>query len=225
LLTKLAVHVIKKATLTVVSNERLKTYVEQIGGSAFSLPDPVPTFDIGTCEEQVQLRGRYNVLFICTYAKDEPYLEVIKAAGELSDDIVMYITGNNKDRIAGIPNNVVMTGYLPEHEYLRLLHAVDLVIDLTTREDCLVCGAYEAVAAEKPVILSDTKALREYFYKGALYVDNSSSDVVDKINEAIGTLAKLKQEIREIREERVESWLNQKVLLEGVLNDMSGDMT
>ena len=58
-------------------------------------------------------------------------------------------------------------------EYVSMLYSVDATIDLTNRENCLVCGAYESVAAGKPMILSKTQALMEYFNKGAVYVEHT----------------------------------------------------
>ena len=223
LLTRVADHVIKRATLTLVTNDGLKKHVDQIGGTAFVLPDPLPIFDVAYQDRHVPLRGGYNVLFICTYAPDEPYLEVLKAARELNDSVVIYMTGHSKGRVSPIPKNVVLTGYLPDDEYIQLLHSVQIVIDLTSREDCLVCGAYEAVGAEKPLILSNTKALRDYFYKGALYVDNTSSDLVTKINESISKLDKLRDEVKELKNEIMGSWMRRKLLLENMLNNMNHD--
>jgi glycosyltransferase involved in cell wall biosynthesis len=96
----------------------------------------------------------------------------------LEKNTVIYISGNPKSHIekikAEIPDNVVPMGYLPEEEYLRMMSSCDLILDLTTREDCLVCGAYEALGMGKPMLLSDTAVNREYFRKGVLYTDNSS---------------------------------------------------
>lgn len=223
-LNKIALYIVKKASLTLVTNNGLKNYVDRIGGTAFVLPDPLPRFDASIQDRPMVLQGRRNILFICSYASDEPYLEVLKAAKELKEGIVIYMTGNSKGELGSVPENVILTGFLPEDEYIRLLHAVDVVIDLTTREDCLVCGAYEAVAAEKPQILSDTKALREYFYKGALYVDNTSDGLVEKINDSISQLERLGKETKELKKERLEWWLNRKLLLEKVFNDMSGEI-
>lgn len=220
LMNGIALHVIKNATLTLVTNDGLRNYVEQRGGAAFVLPDPMPTFEAPVSDRKEPLKGRHNVLFICSYASDEPYLEVVKAAGELKKDVVIYLTGNSKGRLGAVPENVVLTGYLPEKDYIHLLHQVDVIIDLTTREDCLVCGAYEAVAAGKPAILSDTKALRDYFSKGALYVDNTSGDLVKKINDSIANLEKLKKETEELKAERIASWTKRRLLLEKRLKDL-----
>jgi len=142
-------------------------------------------------------------LFVCTYSPDEPYHEVIRAAAQFEANLVVYISGKIPQKEQwlqhSIPKNVVLTGYLPEEEYVRLLHSVDVVIDLTTREDCLVCGAYESIAAERPLIVSDTKALREAFHLGTLYSNNTASDLVAQIKHATTFRETLQREMQELK--------------------------
>lgn len=215
----IALDIIKNATVTIVTNENLKGYVERLGGRALVFPDPIPEFSHSTVGKK--LNGKINILFICTYASDEPYLEVIKAARELGKEVFIYITGKSKGKEKEfnhlLSENVILTGFISEHDYVQMLHSVDIIIDLTTREDCLVCGAYEAIAAEKPMILSDTKALRGYFYKGALYVDNTSKDLVIKINEAISSLVRLKKEVTALKTEKINDGLLKKNQLDEYL--------
>ena len=79
----------------------------------------------------------------------------------------LYVTGKSKGREQQygkpLPANIKLTGYLPEPEYLSLLNACDLVLDLTTRDHCLVCGAYEAVSFNKPFVLSNNQATQGLF--------------------------------------------------------------
>jgi len=223
---KIALHILKNANLTIVTNENLQRYVEQRGKRSFILPDPIPEFKLNLTKKD--LKGKYNILYICTYAADEPYDEVIKAARGLDKNICIYITGNTKGREKELLNmlskNVVITGYLPENEYVNMLFAADMVMDLTKREDCLVCGAYEAVAAEKPMILSNTRALKEYFSKGALYVNNDAEDIVSKVNEGIKSLKKLKTEVIELKKERIIDWTKRREALEELIKDMENHM-
>jgi glycosyltransferase involved in cell wall biosynthesis len=66
---------------------------------------------------------------------------------------------------------------LPTDEYYDYLRSVSVVIDLTTKEDCLVCGAYEALAARKPIVVSKTKALGDYFGHSVVLTDNTSEAI------------------------------------------------
>lgn len=175
---------IKRNNLTVVTNESLLNRVESMGGQGFVLPDPLPEIHA----EKSAMQNK-NALFICSWAEDEPYLEVIEAAKLISDETIVYITGKWEKKKSCIPNplphNVVLTGFVPNDEFERLLVNASVVIDLTTREDCLVCGAYEALAAEKPQILSETKALRSYFSSGAVFTRNKASNIAEAIEHTL----------------------------------------
>jgi glycosyltransferase involved in cell wall biosynthesis len=190
--------ILRKADLTIVTNPSLASHVSEAGGRPFSLPDPLP--EIRRLKASRPLKGKRNVLFICTYAEDEPYLEVIKAASMLDPDIFVYISGNPKGKEKAFSHllgpNTVLTGYLPEDEYINLFQSADAVIDLTTREDCLVCGAYEAITMEKPLVLSDTKALRAYFSNGAIFTDNTAEDLASKIMEALENAGTLRERLK-----------------------------
>jgi glycosyltransferase involved in cell wall biosynthesis len=105
-----------------------------------------------------------------------------------------------------IPANIVLTGYLSDSDYKKMLSSCDIVIDLTNRENCLVCGSYEAVAMEKPLIVSDTVALKEYFYQGTVYTDNSASNIADSIRTAYQNLDRLRIEVRQLKSEIKIAW-------------------
>lgn len=209
--------------LTLVTNEALSAYVKRSGGRAFVLPDPLPVFEAPLVPPP--LRSTQRVLFICTWAADEPYVEVIQSARLLDRNIKIYITGNSRGRehTAGIPlpENVVLTGYLGDSEYEVLLRTCDLVIDLTTREDCLVCGAYEAVAAERPLIVSDTRALRDYFTGGTLYTNNQSADLAEKIRLALARGVDLAHEMQTLKVKMSREWESRRQNLERWLQDLS----
>lgn len=211
---RLARHVLRNASLTIVSNDALTSIVRGHGGRAAVLPDPLPELP----GEPAVLRGAFNVLFICTWAEDEPYLEVLKAAEALGEDIRLYVTGRSKGRERALgrplPKNVELTGFVSEAEFIALLRGADLIVDLTTREDCLVCGAYEAVAVTKPLLLSDTRALRSYFHSGTVFTDNSADDIARKILEARRRRDELQAGIIRLKQEIGDNWrVQQQALL------------
>lgn len=213
---------IRKANLIIVSNKNLSKYVEKEGGSVFVLPDPIPKFSIAS--RQDRLKGKYNILFVCSFAEDEPYLEVIKAGWKLDQSVFFYITGNSRGKEVEfreiLPPNVVLTGFVPESDYLNLLCSVDVVLVLTTREDCLLCGAYEAVSAEKPLIVSDTVVLRNHFSKGTLYTKNFHGDIALKVMNAIQNQRPLMQEMKELKRERIDDWKEKKARLGEILRQL-----
>jgi hypothetical protein len=78
----------------------------------------------------------------------------------------------------------------------------------------LVCGAYEAVSACKPLVLSNTQALKQHFHKGTVYTDNTSKDITDKILNAILKKDLLQEEIKELRREMIIDWERRKEAFE-----------
>lgn len=215
ILNQISRYIQRKADVTIVTNEALKKYVEENDGRAFVLPDKIPDF---LKVLDIPLKGKKNILFICTFAEDEPYLEVFKAAEILEDNVFIYVTGNfAKTNLneSGLPNNVVLTGFLPENDYVQMLFAVDAIIDLTTRENCLVCGAYESIAAEKPMILSNTTALRNYFHSGVVFTENHSKSLTRSISKVLSNKNELIHQIKILKDEKIGSWeVSKKELLQ-----------
>ena len=206
----LANFIIRNSDLVFVTNQALALRVEQVGGSYTILPDPIPLLDShGINPKFIRDDYRYRVAFICTWAADEPYLEVFKAA-ELLPDIQFFVTGNSKGRDSSfgrkLPSNVALTGFLPEDEYHQLLFSVGAIIDLTTRENCLVCGAYEAVAVGKPFLLSDTAALRHYFRKGGEYAFNNATAIAAGTRALFNDYPRYLAEITEFKPALDDEW-------------------
>lgn len=219
LLTKIAKYLFRHAALTIVTNRALSDYVEHSGGAAIVLPDPLPVFKHH--KSSIALSGKHNVLFICTFANDEPYMEIIEAGKKLDGDISIYITGRYKGDIEkfkeNLPKNVFLTGFVPEEVFIDYLHSVDIILDLTTRENCLVCGAYEAVAAEQILIVSDTQILRQYFHKGTIHTENTSTEIAKNIEYALKNNLKLAHDVKDLKRQLSQEWLTQKELLESRL--------
>jgi len=196
----------KKADITLVTNEALKKGVKSNGGFAHVLHDKIP---VVRCNEDYKFDGQVNIVYICTFADDEPYKEVISSASKIPNNYYLYITGNNKKMKCDIevPTNVRLVGYVPDEEYWSLLHGADIIMDLTTRENCLVCGAYEGVALEKPLILSNTFATREYFSAGCIYVDPTVDSIVAGIKECVNKKNILLREQKELNAKLKNEWL------------------
>lgn len=200
--------VFKKADLCIVTNNGLKEKIIPYGNT-FVLPDRLPAIS-QNFQKNEGIQNNYFV-FICTFGIDEPFNEVIEAA-RLTNDMHIYVTGNHKkcpDNIKNnLPDNVTFTGYLAEKDYLDLLYFSDGVIDLTNRENCLVCGAYEAVSLEKPLILSNTKALKKYFTKGVVFCENERSAIKDATIEIMRNKSLYESEIKELKNKLNSEWKN-----------------
>lgn len=209
----------KMANITIVTNKRLALMVEKNSGKPFVLEDKIPTFNR---PNKVKLKGKINIVSVCTFQKDEPYSEVIKSASFFNKEINIYITGRHhethKNMIKSAPQNIVFTGFLNEADYINLLFSCDIVMDLTTMEDCLVCGAYEAISLEKPLILSDTVALREYFSRGAVFTSNRADEIAKAIKYGLSNIGRLRKEIIELKKDLLDSWQEKIEKLNGLIN-------
>lgn len=200
-------YTIRKADLTIVTNEFLKNVVESWGGRGFVLQDKLPNLALA---EKIELVGKANVVFVCSYSGDEPVTEVIEAARLMNPSTVIYITGDNRrlkrEIIDGAPANVIFTGFLSEKNYQSLLWSCDVILALTTADHFLLCGAYEGVALRKPLVLSNTEDLQSYFCKGVVYTENQAKSIARAIHLAIEKKADLQREAIELGIELSNDW-------------------
>jgi glycosyltransferase involved in cell wall biosynthesis len=201
---------LKKADITIVTNQYLKEFVGSIGGCAYVLPDKIPQLLDGNFYPEIDKKK--TITFVSTFSDDEPIFEVVKAASILSDEYIIYITGSHKkfkkiDQLkAQLPNNVVLTGFLTESDYQSRLESSDAMMVITTLEYTLTCGAYEAVALGKPMILGNTKTIMEYFNKGAVYTSLEPSDIAENINRLFGSLELFQRQVVDLKNELELDW-------------------
>lgn len=200
---------LKYADLTIVTNDYLRSYINSFSGRAAVLPDKLPALET---VEKKPLKGLINYVFVATFSEDEPIEEMIAAASVIDESKHIYITGNYRKykNIANLqstlPENVTLTGFISEEEYRSLLSSADVIIVITTQEHTLTCGAYEAVALEKPMILGNTNTIKSYFSMGALYTSVSPDDLAAKINEAGENTARLQAEVKKLKALLETSW-------------------
>jgi glycosyltransferase involved in cell wall biosynthesis len=105
-----------------------------------------------------------------------------------------------------VPGNVTFTGYLSEPSYQSLLASCDVILALTTAANTLLCGAYEAVALAKPLVMSEQKVMTDYFYKGCVTACNTPRELAAAVERALANAPRLTAESRELAKELEESW-------------------
>jgi glycosyltransferase involved in cell wall biosynthesis len=199
----------RRADITIVTNEFLRKFVDSWGGRGFVLQDKLPSLNEGNVEK---LHGVRNVALISTFSDDEPILEVVTAAKLIPSDWFIYVTGKydehklTRHNLERLPDNVILTGYLPEPEFQTLLKSVDAIVVLTTAEHTLTCGAYEGLSLLKPMILSDTPTIREYFSKGAIYTNPTRKDIAAAIGEVIASKDRLRTGLIQLKKDLAEDW-------------------
>jgi len=201
-------YTIKRANNTIVTNNYLCDFVNKIGGRGAVLQDKLPELTLGVV---TSMKGKTNVVFISSFSSDEPIDEVIHSFEGLEDQY-LYITGNYKkstkySKLANkLPQNIIFTGFLEEREYQSLLVSADIVMVLTTQEHTLTCGAYEGVALGKPLIVSNTNAMRDYFGAGVEYTDPDRAAIKKSLTKCIDKIELCENNIKMLRSELDENW-------------------
>ena len=197
----------RRAVLTIVTNAHLAQVVESWGAAAFVLEDGLP---------QLQTHGpafpldpsTFNVAAVFSFYEDEP-IESMLAVSDLPPSVRIYITGDSRawtSQAAAISAQMTLTGFLSEHDYASLLQQCDAVIVLCTRPHTMLCGAYEAAAAGKPLVTSDWPEMRAYFNQGTIFVGNSTRSIEDAIRLAYGKRQDLAREMCVLRDALQGAW-------------------
>jgi glycosyltransferase involved in cell wall biosynthesis len=189
-------YTLRNADLTLVTNGEIADRVLAAGGRPFVLPDPYP--DVA-CAPPPPARPVPEAVFVCSWAEDEPIAEMMAACEALRGEAVVRATGRPKPRHSALlgrkPGNFLPTGFLADADYLRLLAGADAVVVLTTMPSTLLCGAYEALALGKPLLLSGSRALREYFTAGAVHLEtHHPEEIARKLRLLLARRAELRQQ-------------------------------
>lgn len=154
---------------TVVTLPILRERFRAAGSRTIVLPDPLPRLRVPSTASHAGGVGdrERRVVALCGWGDDEPLDEL--AASAEGRPWRLFITGRPR-RALRTPPNVELTGFLSDEAYLELIASADAVVVLTTRENTLLSGAWEAIALDRPLVLSDTEALRKTFGEGPYYV-------------------------------------------------------
>lgn len=206
---------IRKADLTIVTNQDLKELCEKIGGRAVVLQDKIPELRA----EKPRARPEFmkepdkpQIMFVTMFDPDEPINEIVEASRRMPE-YVCYLTGNYKKVFRSkspdgeiIGTSTVFTGFVSDEDYLSLMENSDLVVVLTKKDLILNCGAYEAISFDKPLILSNTQTLKDYFGNRAIYTDNNPVDLSFNINYIVSNLSKVGASQRLCSQNIINSW-------------------
>ncbi len=216
LLNKLTLRV---ADITLVTNKYLAAIVRETKGNPYILPDKLPVLEP---TDKIELSSKLNIMFIASFAEDEPIEEVLKALDLIKNSqFTLYVTGNDKKLDSRLkdkaPTNVVFTGFLKEPDFVNLLFAVDAVMVLTTATYCMLCGCYEGVVACKPLITSRKQVLQEYF-KGSVFVDNTVQGIAKGLTEMITNFETYKANTIMLKNTIELNWQKKFLKLESILN-------
>jgi len=208
--------ILKSSDIAFVSNDELQS---KLGlENVQVLPDPLPgLLETGAADsgaapagsEDSSRAGEFRATYITSWAADEPYEAVMESAGLLPDGFQIRITGRVPTEVlrrGPLPSALHLLGYLDEATYVAELRSADLILVLTTRESCLTCGAYEAVSLRKPLLLSRTKALEDYFGTAASYIENCAVEISRAILESRPRIGEMQRNAVQASERLESAW-------------------
>ena len=138
------------------------------------LPDPLPDMAAAPVAHKAGRNAPALIVAVCGWGDDEPVEALVQAAAGAPWHL--KVTGRMR-RIVPAPGNVEFTGFLADDVYASLLARADAVVVLTTREDTLLSGAWEAIALARPLVLSGTHSLRAAFGDGVTYAGNDAPSI------------------------------------------------
>lgn len=198
-------HLLKSTDATIVSGAVLAGEVRSAGGRALILPDALPAAPpAAACIEN----SGAHVVVIASFRQDEPIPEIITAAA-MMPAVQFSFTGDARrfrGRQETLPANVRLTGFLPDASYWRLLQTASVICDLNLKPDCLVCGAYEGLAAGKAMVLSDNPPTREIFGPASILTGNRPQEIATALHQALARQTQLEIEARLLRERYRTRW-------------------
>ena len=187
--------------ICIITNHELIKSVELLNRSYAILPDPIPNLKFCKLKHSV---NKHYCLYSNSYAVDEPYEEVIEAARKLRGIINIICTGKIPKKLVFLKeqpyDNIFFTDYVEDKEYNNLIANAKCVLALTNDEATLLCSGYEALSVNTPLIISDTKVIREYYSNNVVYTDNSSEDISCKIQQCIQREEEIKMNMEKLKE-------------------------
>lgn len=180
----------RRATTTLVTDDRLAERVADWGGRADIVHEAPIEWGVSP---RRGLRERPRVLFVCIFQRDEPVGDVLEAARRCPE-LDVHVTGDLARCPPALhrnaPPNVRFTGFLLGHDYRTAVREADVVLALTTEPSSIVRAGYEAVYAERPLVVSDWPASREVF-PHAVHVRCDAHELADGLRHAVAEHARL----------------------------------
>jgi glycosyltransferase involved in cell wall biosynthesis len=196
----------RAALVTIVHNKSQEVLVSRWGCRYCVIGFTPGNYPVGTL---FQLNGRFNIAVIASFMGDEPIDLVFEAAHHLPE-ARFYVTGDYCRMPSALlskkPANCFLTGYLPYDQYVGLLREVDAIMILTTRDNSLLMGGFEAVSLGTPLIISDWPTLRDYFCLGTVHIPNTVEGIREGVHRAQRERARLRQEILLLRQQLQAEW-------------------
>lgn len=206
----------RSAAVLVTVNELADT-VRAWGGRALLVHEAPPESSEEAITPPPPADAPLEVLLVCIFASDEP-VDVAVAAARLVPDVSLRITGD-LGRAGGLekdaPDNVEFVGYLDKPRYRAALSGAHAIMALTTESTSVMRSGYEAVYAERPLIISDWPVNAEVFPHAvrAANTPEALAGALRRTQRELGALQAIAPRAREAQSAR---WAAQREALIGV---------
>jgi hypothetical protein len=184
----LLARLVARVAACIVTTPCLGEQIEKWGGRALVVHEaPMPwSEELEPRERAPEPEHEHRLLFICTFAPDEPLMETLEAARQLPG-VTFQITGDLRKLPAeakhAAPANVCWMGYLTADDYVAALAGADVILSLTRRSESVARSAHEAVDALRPLVLTALPHMRELF-PHAVFVENDAGSIAAGVAEA-----------------------------------------
>ncbi|WP_165423884.1 glycosyltransferase [Ktedonosporobacter rubrisoli] len=207
----------QRALVTLVASEDALDTLKRWRARGIFLVDGLP--ELSGASGDIGTQGDARIAVISSFDYDEPLYEIF-AAARLLPRVAFYLSGDPQrlppKLLKQKPENAILTGFLPEDLYSGLLQNVHGLMVLTTEPNILNCGAYEALAMAKPVVVSDWPQMRRCFTRGFIYVKNTPEAIATGVKKMLAERETLTHEIILMRSElmmRRQSWFAELIAL------------
>jgi glycosyltransferase involved in cell wall biosynthesis len=201
----------RRALTTLVCARELADEVAGWGAEVDLLYEAPPLWELPLPQAAASRRGS-TILWIQTFATDDPVSDVLDAA-RLLPGVEMLITGDLRRAPgwvrAAAPPNVRFVGLLDEPDYVRALADADAALVLTTATVSVPRSGFDAVAAGKPLVISDWPSLRDVFPE-AIHVENTAPSIADGIAAALAGGEVLRERADAARDRVATLWHSQR---------------
>jgi glycosyltransferase involved in cell wall biosynthesis len=200
---------VPRAAGCIVTTPRLGEQISRWGGRPIVVHEaPMPWADR---VRQRGCSGERRVLFVCTFAPDEPVMQALDAAARLPE-VKFAITGDLRrlpePARRAAPDNVQWVGYLNGADYVLALERADVIMSLTARAESVARSAHEGVDALRPMVISGGPHMRDLF-PCAVFVENQAESIAVGVAEALRRCEELSERAIEARSLQHRRWREQ----------------
>ena len=210
----------RRAAAVIVTNPVHEKLVGAWPARAMIIADPPPKLATPYPDAPAQgdrvIDDQGFVFVIATYGPDEAIPEVVEAARALPH-VRFRISGDTarapRAVVERCPANVELTGFTPLETFWQQVRSASAILTLTQQENTILRGGWEAMFTGRPLITSDTAALRGYFVRGTRFVDNTVDGIKAGIEDVLANQAAYQADMKRLDAEKRLLWLRQQAEL------------